>query len=67
MKQQKWKKQDCHSDLPAYIWALISENFLHPKTVGNPPSNKKISTRYAYVEVNPEYYEKINVVSYENS
>jgi hypothetical protein len=67
MKQQKCKKKDYHSDLPAYIWVPISENFLHPKTVGNPPSNIKISTRYAYVEVNPEYYEKINVVNYENS
>lgn len=54
-------------DLPSYIWVPISENFLHPKTVGNPPSNIKISTRYAYVEVNPEYYEKINVVNNEDS
>lgn len=54
-------------DLPSYIWVPISENFLHPKTVGNPPSNIKINTRYAYVEVNPEYYEKINVVNNEDS
>lgn len=54
-------------DLPSYIWVPISENFLHPKTVGGFAPDKKISTRYAYVEVNPEYYEKINVVNNEDS
>lgn len=51
-------------DLPSYIWVPISENFLHPNTIGGFASDK---TRYAYVEMNPEYYEKINVVNNEDS
>lgn len=50
--------KDTHPELPAYVWVPISENFLHPKTVGGFVSDK---TRYAYVEMNPEYYEKINI------
>lgn len=51
-------------DVPSYIWVPISENFLHPKTISGFVSDK---TRYTYVEMNPEYYEKINIVNNEDS
>jgi len=50
-------KKNSHSDLPAYIWmkGVLTCN----GTVGNLAPLKEILTKYAYVEVNPDYYEKI--------
>lgn len=67
MKHNNLKKKACHSDLPAYIW--MKGVLTCSGTVGNLAPIKEILTKYATVEVNPEYYSHLNImtVSYENT
>ena len=49
MKSTNLKLQNYHSDLPAYVYVAVTENFLHPKTIGNfngDIKNKKASSEF---------------------
>ena len=61
MKQDNLKMKASRSDTKP-VWIPVSENFLHPKTVGN--YNASSAKKYFVADLPNQYYERMK---YENS